>query len=207
MARRSSSSSNSVLGGCGSIVAGIFIAVMYVLEWMQKNPILTAIIVIGVIALILLIIYLIKQPKQNYSKQQYNVNTVNNILNESSSTNKYKQNNDTSLNQKITTTTVQNTKPQNSSLESNFKYEENQNSKNSIIDIEICTKEEIQTLDGFNVEKAEIFIQERTNGKMWYDMDSFVQDFELQPHEMVMIQDRIKFPEKPKNKYGRKIDI
>ena len=42
---------------------------------------------------------------------------------------------------------------------------------------------------------------------MWYDIDSFVQDFELQPHEMVMIQDRIKFPEKPKNKYGRKIDI
>ena len=38
-------------------------------------------------------------------------------------------------------------------------------------------------------------------------MDLMIQDFELQPHEMLMIQDRIKFPNKPKNKYGRKLDI
>ena len=78
---------------------------------------------------------------------------------------------------------------------------------NSIIDLANCTKEEIQSLNGFNEEKAQRFIEEKNNGKMWYDIDSFVQDFELQPHEMVLIQDRIKFPDKPKSRYGRKIDI
>ena len=78
---------------------------------------------------------------------------------------------------------------------------------NSIIDLANCTKEEIQSLNGFNEEKAQRFIEEKNNGKMWYDIDSFVQDFELQPHEMVLIQDRIKFPDKPKSKYGRKIDV
>ena len=78
---------------------------------------------------------------------------------------------------------------------------------NSIIDLANCTKEEIQSLNGFNEEKAQRFIEEKNNGKMWYDIDSFVQDFELQPHEMVLIQDRIKFPDKPKSRYGRKIDV
>ena len=77
----------------------------------------------------------------------------------------------------------------------------------SKINIENCTRADILSLDGFNAEKAERFINYRDNGKMWYDIDTFVQDFGLQPHEMVMIQDRLKFPDKPKNKYGRKIDI
>ena len=76
-----------------------------------------------------------------------------------------------------------------------------------IVDLAICSKEEILSLDGFNAEKAEKFIKDRDNGKMWYDIDTFVQDFGLQPHEMIMIQDKIKFPDKPKNRYGRKLDI
>ncbi len=76
-----------------------------------------------------------------------------------------------------------------------------------IVDLAICSKEEILSLDGFNAEKAERFIKDRDNGKMWYDIDTFVQDFGLQPHEMIMIQDKIKFPDKPKNRYGRKLDI
>ena len=43
---------------------------------------------------------------------------------------------------------------------------------------------------------------------MWYDIDSFVQDFDLQPHEMVLIQDRLVFPPKPRAKTGnRKVDL
>ena len=83
-----------------------------------------------------------------------------------------------------------------------------ENNKESIIvNIKTCTKRELMSLDGFNDTKAKKLIEDRNNGKMWYDIDTFVQDFGLQPHEMLMIQDRIKFPNKPKNKYGRKLDI
>ena len=79
--------------------------------------------------------------------------------------------------------------------------------KDSIININNCTMEEILTLNVFTYTKAKKIIEDRDNGKMWYDLDTLVKDFELQPHEMLMIQDRIKFPNKPKNKYGRKLDI
>ncbi len=77
-----------------------------------------------------------------------------------------------------------------------------------VIKVKTCTEKAILTLEGFNEEKAKRFIQERANGKMWYDLDSFVTDFNIQPHEMVMIQDRLIFPPKPKVKMGkRKLDI
>lgn len=78
---------------------------------------------------------------------------------------------------------------------------------NSEINLQTCSKKEILTLDGFTGNKAKKFIKERNNGQMWYDIDSFVKEFEIQPHEMIAIQDRIIFPAKPKNKYGRRIDI
>ena len=75
---------------------------------------------------------------------------------------------------------------------------------NKVIKVKTCTEKAILTLEGFNEEKAKRFIQERSNGKMWYDIDSFVTDFNIQPHEMVMIQ----VPPKPKVKMGkRKLDI
>lgn len=79
--------------------------------------------------------------------------------------------------------------------------------QNSEINLQTCSKKEILTLDGFTENKAKKFIKERNNGQMWYDIDSFVKEFEIQPHEMIAIQDRIIFPAKPKNKYGRRIDI
>ena len=79
---------------------------------------------------------------------------------------------------------------------------------NKVINLQKCSKKDILTLIGFDEEKASLFINKRKNGKMWYDIDSFVQDFNLQPHEMVLIQDRLVFPPKPNIKIGkRKIDI
>ena len=75
-----------------------------------------------------------------------------------------------------------------------------------LVKIKSCTIRQIMSLEGFDEEKAAKFMQERKEGKLWYDIDSFVMDFELQPHEMVLIQDRLIFPPKAKNKSGRKID-
>lgn len=76
------------------------------------------------------------------------------------------------------------------------------------IKLKICSKKDILTLDGFDEEKAELFIQLREQGKIWYDIDSFVAEFNIQPHQMIMIQDRITFPLKPQIKSGkRKIEI
>lgn len=77
---------------------------------------------------------------------------------------------------------------------------------NRIVDIKTCNKEAILTLDGFNEEKAEQFINDR-KFMNWYDLESFANHFNLQPHEMVMIEDRLIFPLKPQVKKGRPVDI
>ena len=77
-----------------------------------------------------------------------------------------------------------------------------------IINLQNCSKKDILTLMGFDEKKANDFILKRKNGLMWYNIDSFVQEFEIQPHEMILIQDRLVFPPKPSSKMGkRKIDI
>ena len=86
-----------------------------------------------------------------------------------------------------------------------------QNSSNTIplqkINIENCTIEEIQSLECFDNNMEKKFIELRNSGKMWYDINSFAMDFELQPHQIVEIQDLLIFPPKPKTKIGRKLDI
>ena len=85
---------------------------------------------------------------------------------------------------------------------------ENKIENDKVINIKTCSKQDILTLIGFDDEKANLFIQRRKQKKMWYDIDSFVQEFELQPHEMVLIQDRLVFPPKPRAKTGnRKVDL
>lgn len=78
--------------------------------------------------------------------------------------------------------------------------------KNRKIELENCSFEDLLTLEGFDSKKAKKFISDRDNGKTYYDIDSFVEAFGLQPHQMIEIQDKIIFPHKPKNKMGRKID-
>jgi hypothetical protein len=80
-------------------------------------------------------------------------------------------------------------------------------SKPEKIHIGACTKEDLMLLEVFDSEKAALIIKERDDSNIWYDIDSFVQYFSLQPHEMVEIIDIIVFPPKPSNKSGRRIDI
>ncbi len=79
-------------------------------------------------------------------------------------------------------------------------------SSNKKINLQSCTEEDLLTIDGFDLSKATKFLKERMNGKVYYDLETFVEDFGLQPHQMIEAQDRIIFPPKPKNKIGRKID-
>lgn len=80
--------------------------------------------------------------------------------------------------------------------------------KVKIVDLKICRLTDLLLLDGFDEEKANRFMQQRENGVMWYDIDSFVRSFNIQPHEMILIQDKIKFPPKPSVKMGqRRVDL
>jgi len=78
--------------------------------------------------------------------------------------------------------------------------------QNETINLETCTKEDLLTLAGFDETKAEKFISERNNGKQYYDIDSLVAEFEIQPHEMIEIESRLIFAQRPKNKAGRRVD-
>ena len=75
------------------------------------------------------------------------------------------------------------------------------------INIMTCTKKGILTLGCFDEEKAEKFISERNNGKVYYDIESLVEDFGLMPHQMIEISDKLIFPLKQGAKLGRKIDF
>ena len=74
-----------------------------------------------------------------------------------------------------------------------------------MIDIKTCTKNAILTLEGFDNEKAELFINERKT-MTWYDLDSFAKYFDLQPHERILLEDKLIFPKKPLVKKGRTLE-
>ena len=76
-----------------------------------------------------------------------------------------------------------------------------------MIDLMTCTKDNILSLEGFNEAKALEFIRQREQGKIYYDIDTFANDFNLQPHERLMIQERLIFPRKAVPKSGRTIDF
>lgn len=75
------------------------------------------------------------------------------------------------------------------------------------IDLETCSKEDILTLSGFDESKAENFISQREEGKMWYKIEEFVKDFNLTPYNQIKIVNRLKFPLKPLINHKRTFDI
>lgn len=75
------------------------------------------------------------------------------------------------------------------------------------IEIATSTKEEIMSLDGITEEIADKFIKLRNSGRSWFDMETFAHDLNLQPHEVVLIEDRLIFPLKPSSKVGRIVDF
>ena len=62
-------------------------------------------------------------------------------------------------------------------------------------------------LEEFSNEKVEKFIKERKRGMKWYDLYSFCEYFEFQPHEMIELEGKLIFPLKEKTRSGRRIDI
>ncbi len=75
------------------------------------------------------------------------------------------------------------------------------------INIEKCKKEDIMTLAGFDEKKAQQVINARKNGKMWYSIEDFCQDYNPKPHELIYIENRLVFPPKPNLKKGRTVDV
>lgn len=86
-------------------------------------------------------------------------------------------------------------------------YIEETSTEFKTIILETATKKELLTIDGFDEEKVKRFIQERKNGKKYYDLNTFAIDYELQPHQMIMLEDKLIFSQKPVNKIGRKVDF
>ena len=97
---------------------------------------------------------------------------------------------------------------ENIEVKTNFNNLDNKkhSSSNKKIKLESCTKNDLLTIDGFDEEKADKFIKNRRDGKYYYDIETFVSDYGLMPHQMIEVQDRLVFPPKPQNKMGRKID-
>lgn len=75
------------------------------------------------------------------------------------------------------------------------------------IDISTCTKQALMTLEFINQETADSIIQARNNGIMWYEYQKFAQQFEIMPHLWADVEEKIEFPLKQANKYGRRLDI
>lgn len=204
MARRRSYS-QSKNNGAISFVGTILVLIVSILEWIKENLVLTIMILLGIVIFVMIICYIIGEFRRkdliNRNSHQKIMNSIHNNMNSNdyeTPMEYYKENNNfNDVNQ--FKSTVKESIINNESL--------NTEQDSFIIDIMSCSKNDILKLDGFNNKKADKFIKERKNGKMWYNLESFVQDFELQPHEMILIQNKINFPERPRNKYGRKLDI
>lgn len=74
------------------------------------------------------------------------------------------------------------------------------------VDITNCTKKALLTLDFINEEQAENIIQARNNGIMWYEYQKFAEQFGIMPHQWADVEEKIEFPLKQANKYGRRLD-
>lgn len=74
------------------------------------------------------------------------------------------------------------------------------------INIETCKKKDLLKIDCFDTERANKLLKLKKEGKQYYDIETLARDLELQPHELIELKDKIFFPQKPKNKLGRKVD-
>lgn len=79
--------------------------------------------------------------------------------------------------------------------------------KTGKIDIMYCSKKGLLTLDFIDDNIAEQIIKSRNDGNMWYGYEEFAQVFSFQPHQYPDIEEKIAFPLKKGNKYGRRLDV
>lgn len=79
--------------------------------------------------------------------------------------------------------------------------------RESKIDIKICTKQALLTLNCIDKAKADRIIKSRNEGIMWYDYRVFAEQFDIAPQFLSDLEGSIKFPQKQQAKYGRIIDL
>ena len=91
--------------------------------------------------------------------------------------------------------------------QTNQKIKSTPKSSNKKINLQSCTEDDLLTLEGFDVAKAKMFIKERIKGKVYYDIETFATDFNLQPHQVLSIQDRLIFARRVTPKRGRTIEF
>ena len=75
------------------------------------------------------------------------------------------------------------------------------------INIMNCSKYILLTLRCLDEIKVDCLLKSIEKGKIWYDAESFAASFNLQPHEMLEVQEKIIFPAKQKNTISRKIEF
>ena len=78
--------------------------------------------------------------------------------------------------------------------------------KSGKIDIMCCTKRGLLSLEFIDNEKAEQIINARNDGDKWYNYEEFAQAFEIMPHLYLDIEEKISFPLKQGNQYGRRVE-
>lgn len=81
------------------------------------------------------------------------------------------------------------------------------NDSNVVVNLDNCTKEDLLRLNVFNEEQANKFIADRESGKYYYDVHSLGQGLNLQPHEILELENKLIFPLKQSFKTGRTIDF
>lgn len=85
--------------------------------------------------------------------------------------------------------------------------ENNELDANIKIDLSTCTKDELMKLKVFDESKANDFISARQSGKLYYNIESMAQDFNLQPHQILELENKLVFPLKQSFKTGRTIEF
>lgn len=72
--------------------------------------------------------------------------------------------------------------------------------------INVMESSENILLTVFDKEMVKRILKEREKGKIWYNIDSFVEDVNVQPHELVAFRDKLVFPAKKIGKMVRTVE-
>ena len=79
--------------------------------------------------------------------------------------------------------------------------------KNKKINIMEASKNILLTISCFDEAMVNEIVKRREEGRIWYNIDSFTEEFNIQPHDLIDLQDKIEFPAKQKNTISRKIEF
>ncbi len=84
---------------------------------------------------------------------------------------------------------------------------ESSTTNDAVVNLDTCTKDDLLQISVFNEERANKFLADRESGKYYYDIHSLGQELNLQPHEILELENKLIFPLKQSFKTGRTIDF